>query len=91
MYLIFPGEQSCVGGFHFFHNKDIRIFSAPVLVLATVEAEFGAPFLNVQDLIPIQTTAIEMGWPQPITPLKKDNSTVHIGLSIGPYSKKDPR
>ena len=44
-----------------------------VLASAT-EAEVGALFHNAQDGCMLRTTLIEMGWPQPPTPIQTDNS-----------------
>ena len=39
------------------------------------EAETGAIFLNIQQAVPIRTVLIEMGHPQPPTPIKTNIAT----------------
>ena len=41
------------------------------------EAEIAAAFLTAKDAMPIRAALIEMGYPQPATPLHTDNSTAH--------------
>ena len=52
--------------------KTIRTVAA-----SASEAETGSLFLNAQEAVPIRTALIEMGHPQPATPLETDNSTAH--------------
>ena len=47
---------------------------------SSTEAEYGAFFLNGQAAVPIRTTLIEMGHPQPPTPIQVDNSTA-VGIA----------
>ena len=35
----------------------------------------AALFITVKKMIPLRHTLIEMGWPQPQTPIQTDNST----------------
>ena len=51
---------------------------------STAEAELGALFYNGQVAKPIRTCLEEMGYPQPSTPIKTDNSTAAgiVNLSI---------
>ena len=42
---------------------------------SATEAEIGAGYMNGQDDVPIRTSLIEMGHPQPPTPLQVDNTT----------------
>jgi hypothetical protein len=42
---------------------------------STAEAVVGALFINAQDAVPILNTLIELGHPQPPTPIHTDNST----------------
>ena len=39
------------------------------------EAEMVALYITSKNMIPLRHTLIEMGWPQPQTPIKTDNST----------------
>jgi hypothetical protein len=45
------------------------------VMASAAEAEVGAIFINAQDAIPIRNTLIELGHPQPPTPIQTDNST----------------
>ena len=45
-----------------------------VMTLAA-EAEMAALFITAKNMIPLRHTLIEMGWPQPKTPIQTDNST----------------
>jgi hypothetical protein len=45
------------------------------VMASAAESEVGALFLNAQDAIPIRNTLIELGHPQPPTPIQTDNST----------------
>ena len=38
------------------------------------EAEMAALFITAKNIIPLRHTLIEMGWPQPRTPIQTDNS-----------------
>jgi hypothetical protein len=44
---------------------------------SAAESETGGVYLNGKEAIPIRTTAIELGHPQPPTPIKTDNTTAH--------------
>jgi len=45
------------------------------VMASAAEAEVGALFINSQDAIPLRNTLIELGHPQPPTPIQTDNST----------------
>ena len=58
--------------------------NGPVLTIAqiiktvmesTVEAEMAAIFITAKNMIPLNHILIEMGWPQPQTPIQTENST----------------
>ena len=80
-------SRSRVGG-HFYmagHEK-IPVNNGAVLnisgilkhvVSSAAEAEIGGLFINVKAAIPIRQTLIEMGHPQPPTPMQTDNSTAY--------------
>ena len=85
-----------MGGFHFLGNKDGKLFNGPILVLAKVirnvmasaaESEVGGLFMNAQEAVPERKTLIELGHPQPPTPLKTDNSTSY-GILDGTVKQK---
>ena len=47
------------------------------VMASATEAEMGGLFLNCQEAIPLRNALIEMGHPQPPTPVQTDNSTAH--------------
>jgi hypothetical protein len=51
----------------------ISSIMANVMASAT-EAEFGALFHNARDAVPLRTALVEMGDPQPATPIQTDNA-----------------
>jgi hypothetical protein len=51
----------------------ISVIMANVMA-STTEAEFGALFHNARDAVPLHTALIEMGHPQPVTPIQTDNA-----------------
>ena len=50
-----------------------RIMSKAMDVAA--EAEIGAAYINGKEAVPIRTLLLELGHPQPATPIQVDNST----------------
>ena len=42
---------------------------------SAAEAEIGDAYINVQEAVPIRTLLLELGHPQPSTPIQVDNST----------------
>ena len=46
-----------------------------VITSSAAETEFGTVFINAKEAVPIRTTLEEMRWPQPLTPVKVDNTT----------------
>jgi hypothetical protein len=62
---------------------------ANVMASAT-EAEFSALFHNARDAIPLRTALIEMGHPQPATPIQTDN-TCAAGISNKTVNIADPK
>ena len=42
---------------------------------SAAEAEMAALYIIDKKIIPIRNTLIEVGWPQPQTPIQTDNST----------------
>jgi len=42
---------------------------------SAAEVELGALFITTKKVLPIRQTLIEMGWPQPPTPVQTDNTT----------------
>jgi hypothetical protein len=95
-YLVEPQARSRMGGYHYLGNKDGKLFNAPIHVLAKViknvvasaaEAEVAGLFINAQDAVPERTTLIELGHPQPATPIRTDNSTAN-GIINGTIKQK---
>ena len=95
-YLVAPEARSRAGGYHYLSDKEGTLFNGPVLILAKVlknvmasaaEAEIGALFLNGQEAAGIRTCLEAMGYPQPATPLKTDNSTAD-GIINGTMKQK---
>ena len=83
-YLVAAMARSRAGGFHYLGNKDGTLFNGSIYVLAKIiknvmgsaaEAECGGLYMNAKQAIPERMTLIELGHPQPATPLKTDNST----------------
>ena len=54
---------------------------------SAAEAEVGALYMNAQEAIAIRNCLIELGHPQPATPMKTDNSTAH-GILTGTIKQK---
>ena len=44
---------------------------------SAAEAEGSSLFIVAQDMVPLRNMLIEMGWPQPRSPLQTDNSTAN--------------
>ena len=73
-------------GAHIFlsENDASPRFNGAVLAIAQIikfvmasaaEAELAALFITAREMIPHRQTLIEMGWPQPKSPIQTDNST----------------
>jgi hypothetical protein len=58
------------------YNGPIHTISAIManVMTSATESEFGALFHNARDAIPLRTALIEMGHPQPATPIQTDNA-----------------
>ncbi len=90
-YLSKPKSCSRAGGHMFMAGKDkIPINNGTVLNISqiiravmssTAEAELGALFINAKTAISMQQTLIELGHPQPRTPIQTDNATAHALLT----------
>ena len=68
----------------------------PVLTIAKIittvmasaaEAEMAALYITAKTIIPLRNTLIEMGWPQPQTPIQTDNSTA-VGFTKKNHSQQ---
>eukprot|EP00804_Cyclotella_cryptica_P018482 CCRYP_004306-RA/>CCRYP_004306-RA protein AED:0.44 eAED:0.45 QI:0/-1/0/1/-1/1/1/0/116 len=84
-YLSKTNARSRAGG-HFFlsENDHYPNNNGAVLTIAQIikavmssaaEAGLGALYINAREVIPLQHLLIEMGHPQPPTPIQTDNST----------------
>jgi hypothetical protein len=87
-YLSAPEALSQAGGHHFLgkqkHSAVPTFNNGPIHTIARImcnvmssaaEAEVGALFVNTKEAVPLRTAIIEMGHPQPATPVQTDNST----------------
>ena len=73
-------------GFHLFLSKNDPIprWNGPVLSISQVikfvmtsaaEAKLGSLYITALKMVLMRPTLIEMGWPQPPTPIQTDNTT----------------
>ena len=73
-------------GAHIFlsENEPKPKLNGPILTIARIiktvmasaaEAEMAELFITAKNMIPLRNTLIEMGWPQPQTPIQTNNST----------------
>jgi hypothetical protein len=84
-YLVAAKARSRATGYHFFGNKDGKLFDGPMIFVlvkivknvmaSAAEAETGGLYMDVQEAVPERITAEELGHIQPPTPLETDNST----------------
>jgi hypothetical protein len=90
-YLSEPKSRSRAGGHMFMAGKDeIPTNNGAVLNISQIiraimssaaEAELGALFINAKTAVSIRHTLIELGHPQPRTPMQTDNATAHALLT----------
>ena len=95
-YLLTSKAQNCAGDYHFLGNVACMQSNGPVLILVTIienmmasaaEAKVAALYLNAQGALVIHQYLLELGYPQPPTPLKTDNVTVR-GILTGTIKQK---
>ena len=95
-YLNAPNSRSRMAGYHFLGDKDRKTFNGAILVLAKIirnvmssasESEIGGLFMNAKAAVPIRNCLIDLGHPQPPTPLTTDNSTAR-GIIRGTMKQK---
>ena len=55
---------------------------------SAAEAELGALYITARKLLPMRQTLIEMGWPQPPSPIQTDNTTAEGVVNGTIVSKK---
>jgi hypothetical protein len=90
-YLFEPESRSCAGGHILMGGKEeIPINNGAVLNIlqiiwavmsSAVEAELGALFINAKIAVSMRQTQIELGHPQPHTPMQTNNATAHVLLT----------
>ena len=78
-------SRSRAGASVFLSEDDpIPRLNGPVLTISQIikfvmasaaEAELSALFVTAREMVPLRNTLIEMGWPQPPSPIQTDNST----------------
>lgn len=86
-------SRSRAGGIHYLGNindadlcshpngaVDIVCSILPSVAQAAAEAEYGAMFLNGQAAEPLRQTLLDLGYPQPPTPMICDNTTA-VGIA----------
>ena len=83
-YLSEPKSRSRAGAHIFVSENDaIPRTNGPILTLSitikfvmasAAEAELSALYLTAREMVPLRNTLIEMGWPQPQSPVQTDNS-----------------
>ena len=76
--------RSLAGAHTFLSENDPKPkLNEPVLTIAqkiktvmasAAEVEMEALYITLKKMIPLRNTLIEMGWPQPQTPIQTDNS-----------------
>ena len=82
-YLSEKKSRSRVGG-HFFmstndeyppNNGGVHVITQIIkaVMASAAEAEIGAIFINAKEAVPLRKTLLEMGHPQPRTPIQTDN------------------
>lgn len=95
-YLVCPKARSRAGGYHYLGSKDGTLFNGPILVLAKIiknvmasaaEAEVAGIYMNAQLAVGYRNCLIEMGHPQPPTPIRTDNTTAR-GIITGTIKQK---
>ena len=98
--LVLPNAKSRVAGYFYLSStppeNELLTNNAPILVIckmlqsavaSTAEAETAGVFINVQLALPIRHTLQCLGYAQPPTPMKSDNSTT-TGFAHGNMHQK---
>jgi hypothetical protein len=90
-YLSEPKSRSRAGGHMFMAGREeIPSNNGAVLNISQIiravmssaaEAEIGALFINAKTAVSMRQTLIELGHPQPRTPMQTDNATAHALLT----------
>ena len=97
-YLSEPQARSRVGGYFYLGSRPVDAIDnngaitvnaniiQPV-VTSAAEAEYAGMFLNVKTALPLRLALLEMGHPQPPTPVISDNTTA-VGLANDSVKQK---
>ena len=73
-------------GAHIMLSKDIPVptFNGPILTISQIikfvafsatEADFAGLYICAKEMVPLRNSLVEMGWPQPQSPIQTDNTT----------------
>ena len=95
-YLVATGARSRAAEYTYLGNDqdNKQIINGPISIIATIiqgvissaaEAEIGALYMNVRQLLPLRVTCEELGHPQPATPMQTDNNTAS-GIINGTFN-----
>ena len=91
-YLVLPNARSRIAGYFYLANNPTVLTPSKIplngaihvecrtlkhVVASAAEAETGGIFHNCQMALPIRQMLIDLGHPQPRTPIKTDNSTAY--------------
>ena len=85
-YLVAPEARSRAGGYQYLSNLEGTLFNGPVFTVAKViknvmasatEAELGALYMNAQEAVGLRNCLEAMGYSQPATPIRTDNSAAN--------------
>ena len=78
-------------------DNPIPRWNGPILSISQVikfvmtsatEAELAALYITAQKQVPMRQTLIEMGWPEPPTPIQTDNTTAESVVNNKIFTKK---
>jgi hypothetical protein len=70
-------------------NNPIPSHNGPILTIAQIikfitssaaESELATLFISAKEMVPLRQSLIEMGWPQPQSPIQTDNTTA-LGIA----------
>jgi hypothetical protein len=89
-------SRSCAGAHIYLSENDpFPRFNGAVISIAQLikyvmasatEAKLAALFIMAQEMIPHRQTLIDMGWPQPKSPIQTDNSTAVLPTRLSPHA-----
>ena len=97
-YLSEPKARSRCGGHFYLGSKPVRKYTPngailnstnviQTVVTSAAEAEYVSLYMNAKTGIPMRHTLIEMGHPQPPTPIQTDNTTA-VGIATDSIKQK---